>query len=225
VLAGVGAALALTATAAAAPPTLASVDVQNRRPTATFSAPRASSVTVYIASAPDRATNGRFFDENIKDVAFLTSSEIQGGQWVSDSQLDPGIYYVMLDASADFASCFLTSTGALDPTCADGFSQVLPLTVPKPRIVFSTSTRRYRFLEEVDLRLTARPLGERLPYRLCFANAKGTRRCLSGVLNGLSWNSSATDTLSVRTRGLGRFTAFRWLVGGKTVATRRVRTN
>lgn len=209
--------------ASAVAPALTSVSVEGRRPAATFSAPRAGFVTVYIASRPDRATNGRFLDENVKDVASLTSSEIQSGAWASPSRLDPGGYWVMLDASADFGSCYLIEIGALDPACAEGFSEVLPLSVPKPKVRFTTSATVYAFLDEVDVRLNAQPLGERAPYRVCYRNLTRQRRCLTGVLDGFSWDHPASDTLSVRRRNLPRVTTFTWHVRGTQVASRRVR--
>src|SRR4051794_13831528 len=95
------------APAGAIPPLLASVDQQNRHVTGTFSAPRASDVTVYIASSPALATDGHFLQENIVDADFLTDSEIQSGRWLAESQIDPGSYYVMLSASRDFSTCEL----------------------------------------------------------------------------------------------------------------------
>ncbi len=223
ILAAIGVLLASSATAAAIPPTLSSVSVQGRRPAATFAAPRAGFVTVYVASKPDRATNGRFLDENVKDITSLTTSEIQSGFWESPSRLDPGGYWMMLDASADFASCYLVDLGGFDPGCADGFSQVLPLSVAKPVLQFTTGATVYQFLGEVDVRLTARRLGEGLRYRVCYRNARRVRRCLTGVLAGFSWDFPASDTLSVRTRNLPRVTTFTWSVRGRVVASRRVR--
>jgi hypothetical protein len=128
----------------------------------------------------------------------------------------------MLNASPDFASCYLDS-GGYDPACADGFSEPLPLTVPKPKTRYSTSVTKYRFLESMDLRLVARPLGERRKYKLCYATKRVARKCLTGTLNGYDWNASARDTLSVRTPALKRTTTFTWLVDGRKVASKHVR--
>src|SRR5207247_776663 len=93
--------LALVAFAAAAgralavPPTLASVGEQVRHPTATFSAPKASDATIYLATKPDRASDGGFLTENVKEVGLLTDAEIQSGRWLDANQVDPGTYYVM----------------------------------------------------------------------------------------------------------------------------------
>jgi hypothetical protein len=210
------AALGVPGVVDAAPPKLLSVGHQNRHPTATFSAPGADFATIYLATSPARGTDGRFLDENIKEVDFLTMDEIQGGAWLDSSQVDPGVYYVMLNAT-DF--CFP------DDDCTDGFSEVLTLQVPKP-----TSSYRgqvgpiYRFLREVTLKLTVRPLGERLPYRVCWRLRSKARRCVSGVVVGYSWNSAATDSLSVRMRGMARSTTFTWYAKKRAVATKTART-
>jgi hypothetical protein len=202
-------------------PALLSVGENSRRPTATFSAPGALGVTLYVASSPDRATNGRFFDENVKDISFLTDSEIQTGRWVSDSKIDPGRYWVMLNA---YNACFLPS-GEADPACADGFSEPVPLTVPKPKTRYSVSAKKYRFLESMDLRIVAKPLRERRAYKLCYPSKRAKRKCLSGVLRGYDWDSSPQNTLSVRMSGLKPTTTFTWQVIGKKVASLRVRVS
>jgi hypothetical protein len=78
--------------ALAQPPILSSVTVSaDRHPSAHFSTPKASDVTIYFASKPDRGTDGSFFQENIVALDFLTTSEIQTGSWTgSDQRLDPG---------------------------------------------------------------------------------------------------------------------------------------
>lgn len=199
------------------------MSVQDRRPAATFSTVKADAATIYVATAPDRATNGRFFDENVRTLAFLTSSEIQNGHWTSSSRIDPGRYWVLLNASADFNLCYILDPGTFDPACSDGYSEVLPLVVPKPTIRFTTASTVYPFLGQVDLKLTAKPLGERLPYRLCYRTVKMVRRCLNGVIRGFSWDFPEDHSLSIRTRNLARFTTFTWYVGGVKVASRRVR--
>jgi len=216
-------ALALPAAAGAVPPTLSSVGQQNRHPTATFSAPRAGSVTVYVANKPDRATDGQFLSENVATLDSLTDSEIQEGRWVGESQLDPGTYYMMLSASPDFDACWVFDAAAYDPACADGFSNVLPLVVPKPSTRYSARVLSYKYLRQATLELTAAPLGENRPYRVCYRLLSRTVRCLRGTLDGYSWNTSASDRLTVTTRNLPTFTSFVWSVGGKVVATKRVR--
>jgi hypothetical protein len=206
--------LAASGTAHAAPPTLSSIDSDNRHPVATFAAPGADSVTLYFASSPERSTDGSFLQENIVDLDFLTTDEIQGGYWYGGSQLDPGTYYVLLNASCPSYE---------NPNCTEGFSTLATLTVPKPPMVFQGKVTAYRYLTSVDLSLTVTPLGEALPYRVCWTKANRRRKCVRGTVDGYSWNSSGQDTLDVRKRGMRKVTRFSWYVGGRRVATKRVR--
>lgn len=217
------AALAVPSAALAVPPTLGAVSQQDRHPSASFSAPRADFASIYLATKPDRATDGSFLQENIKELDSLTDSEIQSGRWVDENQIDPGTYWVILRVSPDFGACYLYDSGGFDPTCADGFSNVLTLTVPKPAIRYSARVRAYRYLREASLELTATPLGERLPYRACYRPRNRSSRCLNGALDGYSWNASADDSLTVSTRNLPNIATFTWYVGGSKVAARRVR--
>jgi hypothetical protein len=210
------------ADALAVPPTLSAVGQVSRHPTASFSAPRADLATIYIATKPDRATDGRFLEENIKTLDILTDSELQSRRWVSESQLDPGSYWMMMRASPDFDACYIVGTGTYDPACADGFSNVQTLAIPKPTTRYAAAVTVYKFLSEASLRVAARPLGERRPYRVCYRLATGRTRCLVGTLRGFDWNSGATDSLTVTTRGLPRLATFSWFVGGKRVAVKRV---
>jgi hypothetical protein len=215
--------LAFASSADAAPPTLSSVSQQDRHPAATFSAPRADLATIYLSSKPDRSTDGSFLQENIKETDLLTDSEIQSGRWTDENQVDPGTYWVMLNASPDFDACYILGTGTFDPACANGFSNVLTLVVPKPPIRYAGQATAYRYLRRASLRLTATPLGERQPYRVCYRLKSGRTQCLVGVLQGYSWNSSASDTRTVATRNLPTIATFTWYVGGAKVATRRAR--
>jgi hypothetical protein len=131
---------------------------------------------------------------------------------------------MMLRASPDFATCYIFDTGQYDPSCADGYSNVAPLTVPVPPIKYAASASVYKFIRQTTLRLTAAPLGARLPYKVCYATKIGARRCLVGVVDGFDWNRSANDTLTASTRGLGKRTTFTWYVNGKKVAARLART-
>jgi hypothetical protein len=128
-----GVMLLLAASALGIPPTLSSVGVRDRHPLATFSAPKSDFATIYLASRPDRATDGSFLSENLEVVDLLADSEIQAGRWEYESQVDPGTYYVMLHASPDFDACWDFDRAAYDPLCADGYSSVLPLVVPRPQ--------------------------------------------------------------------------------------------
>jgi hypothetical protein len=216
-------ALSLPASGLAMPPSLISVSQQDRHPTATFSAPRADFATMYLATKPDRATDGSFLEENVKELDILTDSEIQSGRWLDENRVDPGVYWVMLRASPDFASCYIFDAGVFDPACADGFSNVATLRVPKPAIRYATRVIAYRYLQQASLELVATPLGERVAYRVCYRTKTGRSLCVRGILDGFSWDSSASDTLSVNTRRLPNITTFSWYVGATRVAGRRVR--
>jgi hypothetical protein len=215
-VAAVVCALAIPAAAGAAPPVLISVGQQNRHPTATFSAPGADIATIYLASKPDRATDGRFLEENVERVDFLTDDEIQRGVWLDSEQIDPRVYYVML--RADDFDCEA-------PNCTEGFSSVMTLRIPKPRPTYRGSVVAiFRYSGVVMLQFTATPLGERLPYRVCWRLKSRKRRCVSSAVRGYSWNSSASDTVSVRMRGMARRTTFTWHVGGRAVSAKTVNT-
>jgi hypothetical protein len=204
--------LVLPADALAMPPTLRAVGQQDRHLVAILAAPGAFGATIYVASKPDRATDGRFLDENIKTLDFLTDSEIQSGRWVYEDQIDPGTYYVLLRTD-----CYTTESD-----CADGFSNMMTVVVPKPVSRYTAAVTAYRYLDYVSLQVVARPLGERRAYRACYRLRSGRTRCLTGTLDGYDWNSSADDRLTVSTRGLPLRTTFSWYVGGKLVAAKRV---
>lgn len=213
----VAAALAAASDANPAPPLLVSVGQQQRHATATFSAAGADLATIYLASKPDRATDGSFLEENVKSIDSLTTDEIQRGVWLDSEQLDPSLYYVMLRAY-DF-DCFE------NPACTDGFSNVMTLQVPKPRSTYRGKVVAvFKYSGVVYLQLTVSPLGERLPYRVCWRLKSKKRRCISRTIDGYSWSSPGTDSVSVGMRGMGRRTTFTWYVRGRAVSAKTVST-
>ncbi len=197
--------------------------MQDRHPLATFSAPRSDFASFYVATRPDRATDGSFLTENVEVSDILTASEIQAGRWAYESQIAPGSYYVMLLALPDIEACLISDQGDYDPTCADGYSAVMPLTVPRPPARYAASARVLRSLRRVELRFRVTPLGDRLPYRVCYQLTNKQRRCLAGAVDGFDWNAGASDILSLTSRRLPGLTTFTWLVSGKAVAVKRVR--
>jgi hypothetical protein len=121
-----GVALALASAAAAAqPPRLLTVEQQGRYTKATFSAPGADVLDIDFAAKPGRATDGSFLEGNLEytDV-LMEGDEIESGTW-RDESIEPDTYYVMLKAS-DF-DC------AYNPSCTEGYSNILKLVVPKPK--------------------------------------------------------------------------------------------
>jgi hypothetical protein len=209
------AALIVTGSAQAATPTLVSVGQQDRHPQATFGPlPGVDYMTVYMATKPDRASDGSFLQENIKDLDFLTADEIASSTWLYESQLDPGLYYVMARAS-DF-DCYQ------NPNCIDGFSNMFTLTVPKPPQRYRTSVQLLRFIGIGYLNLSVAPLGGKLPYRVCWTLTRGSR-CLRSTVTGYSWNAPASDLLRVSLRRMRKLTTFTWYADGRIVSVRRVR--
>ncbi len=218
--------LAFAATASATvavAPTLTKVIVQNRHPDVTFSAPNADQVAVYFANKPDRATDGSFLQENIVDTDVMTDDEIQAGHWLSDRQLDPGTYYVLLDASPNFEACWRDDTSDYDPACANGYSELATLVVPMPTIRYSVTVTRESLLGRVELELRASPLGIKQPYKVCYLTAAKKKRCLTGTLDGFDWDSSTDDSLEVATKTLAQRTKFTWTVAGKTVLAKTIK--
>jgi hypothetical protein len=212
--------LVTASSAIAMPPAIQVVSQHDRHPSVSLSAPRASSVTVYIASKPDVASDGSFLQENVVETGLLTDSEIQSGQWLDSSQIDPGTYYVMLRASLDFTTCVSydpnTYTPINDPACADGFSAMTTLNVPTPKTTYTVKALTFKYLHEVELTLTGNPLGAKLPYRVCWNLRTGKKKCVSDTLNGYSWNSDASDMVDISTKGMSRRTKFTWYARGSS---------
>jgi hypothetical protein len=78
-----------------------------------------------------------------------------------------------------------------DPSCADGFSNILTLTIPKPVVRYRVSFER-GFIGSFTIR--ASNSGEAIPYRLCSRDLT-KRRCLRGTIEEIGWGSSSSDTL------------------------------
>jgi hypothetical protein len=215
-----------SAPAWAVAPSLSNVSYSKRHPTAAVAAPRASSVTVYMASRPDRATDGSFLSEHVKEIDFLTDQEIQTGSWLYESAIDPGAWYLMAKAIPD-SSCYSYPPPdykeVIDPTCANGFSTVVALTILKPPSRYRAEVEVFRYIGVAYLTLRANPLGEDRPYKACWRLKNKRRMCVRGRLDGYDWDSAASDLLRVNTRGMARVTTFTWYVGARTVATKRVR--
>jgi hypothetical protein len=211
-----------TEMASAAAPRLELVSESNRHPDATFLAPRASDATVYIANNPTRASDGRFLDENVVAIDFLTAAEISNGYWSYEDQIDPGSYWVLLRAEAS-SGCGYPP----DYSCADGYSGVLELSVERPTTRFSVTTTLYKNIGLLDLNLKGSPLGVKQLYSVCWRDRSRRKRCKNGTLHGSSWNSAAEDQVTISTAKLVRRTLFTWRErggGGRVLKSKRVRT-
>lgn len=178
--------------------------------------PGADDATIYFATKPDLASDGGFLRENIKDTDFLTTDEIQRGSWSYESQLDPGSYYAMMRAT-DF-DCFG------QPSCIDGYSNMLTLTVSKPPSVYRGSVGVFHYSHLAYLTLRVAPLGEKLPYKVCWRLKTKGLRCAVGSVDGYSWNDSAEDELSVGLSGMANRTTFVWYVQGRKIAAKTANT-
>ena len=178
--------------------------------------PGADDATIYFATKPDRASDGSFLRENIKELDFLTADEIQRSLWSDESQIDPGTYYAMVCAT-DY-DCIGR------PDCLDGYSNLLTLTVPKPRQAYGDSVEVLHYVRVAYLTLRVTPLGEKLPYKVCWRLKTKRLRCVTGRVTGYSWNSSAEDMLRVRLSGMARRTTFVWYVRGRRVAAKTANT-
>lgn len=211
-----GLALALPGAASANPPQLLTIDQVGRHPIAQFSITGADDATIYIATKPDRASDGSFLQENITDLDPLTTDEIQRGVWTYESQLDPGTYYVLLYA-VDF-DCIG------QPTCLNGYSNVLTLHIPKPPQAYRGGVSVLHYVHLAYLTLRVKPLGEQLPYKVCWRLKNKRRRCVGGTVEGYSWNQPASDDVTVGLRGMAKRTTFVWYVRGRKVAARTADT-
>ena len=213
-------ALLFAGSANATPPSLTSVGHQSRHPTATFSAPRAAYATIYMATKPDRGTDGRFLSENVKSIDLLTDAELQSGRWLDSDRIDPGRYYVMLRADAE-SSCWSYPPPdyqpVLDPTCADGFSNIVTVVIPKPVVRYGVSFSR-GFIAGFTIRASSS--GQAVPYRLCSPDLR-RRRCIRGTIDSLSWDSPNSDTLYLTATDFRKRVYCRW--GRRTTMTWHVR--
>jgi hypothetical protein len=226
VLFAIGAAaavLALPGSAFAAPPSLVSVADQQRQPQVTFSAPRAGAVTVYLATKPDRDTDGNFIQQNLREVAILTPADIQAGTWTDSKRVSPGTYYVMLHAQANYDAC--ANGSGIDPACADGFSNILTLSIAKPAVRYAVKVKADLRNKVATLMVTATPMGEKTPYRVCYRTVSRVQRCTAGVLQGYDWDQSVQNAVFVGTSNLPAVTTFTWYVRGQKVAAKRVRVH
>jgi hypothetical protein len=132
---------------------------------------------------------------------------------------------VMLNADPDFDICYDYNTGTDDPSCADAYSNIVTLTVPTPQIRYTAGVTVYRYSKEADLRLKATPLGVNQHYHVCYLTRAKKRRCVSGTLDGYSWDSPGSDQMLVSTRKLATRTTFTWYVDSRAVAKKRVKVH
>ena len=130
----------------------------------------------------------------------------------------------MLDATRDFTSCESYDANfneVIDPSCADGFSTVVPLTVPRPKTKYRVKTMLLKYIRIAYLTLTAKPLGVKVPYQVCWKRPTGRKKtlrtkCVKATLSGYSWSDDASDLLRISTKGMSRRTRFTWYTRGSS---------
>jgi hypothetical protein len=226
--------------ATAAPPVLTSVSHVQRHPQATWTLPPGVVPQIAeVATSPATSTDGYFFRENV--VAF---DLLQSGQtnWVYNSQLDPGVYYVHI-AGLD-EPCFVAG---LCPVRE--FTQTMTLTIeapppppppPAPRPRYQSSVRsihpgairlggNWTYLgDTVRVRLrnaTARP-SDGQGYRVCYTHSRRLV-CRNRRILGRSWDSwrlrVTPAMVGFRAGRLRRYLEFTWRVDQRIVARKRIR--
>lgn len=218
----VAAFLLLPAVAAAQAPLLKSVTPKDRRLLVTFSAPGAAQtvggVTIYVARAPTRNSDGTFPAANLADEGVLTTDQIAAGAWTEQTQLAPGRYWVMVAANPDTQTCTLNNA-TINPSCASGDSKVDSVTVPSPTRYRPSVASKHG--GSLSLRLVAAPLGVPETLKLCYAvtvRKRASRRCMNRHLAGVDWNDPVDDLVKLSTRGMSPSESFTWSLAGHTVA-------
>ena len=112
----------------------------------------------------------------------LTDEEIRSGLWVHENQVDPGTYYAIVH-TIDY-EC------SENPSCIEGYSNLLTVTILKPAQRYSGRVAVYRFLRVVTLRLRIEPLGE-ISGTAC---AGGSRMRAAAVSEGRSMATPGAAT-------------------------------
>lgn len=137
--------------------------------------------------------------------------------WLDESQIDPGVYYVML-RTTDF-DCIG------NPSCLDGYSNILTLTVPKPSHTYRGSVEALHYTHIAFLSLRVTRLGESLPYKVCWLLKNKRRRCVTGRVDGYSLLGFLCRGFRERgLRGMKLRTTFSWYVHGRKVASKTANT-
>jgi hypothetical protein len=228
-LASVGAALLFASPAVAAPPVLTSVSHVSRHPAATWTLPPGVlSRVAEVATSPETSTDGYFFSENVK--AFDTLEDTQTN-WLYNSQLDPGVYYVHI--------------AGFDSSCGScpvrEFSQIMTLEIPKPpppppryqasvRSIHPNAVRlpgNWTYLGDtvkVRFRNANGSSSETQRYRVCNTTRSSRIVCRSRRIVGKSWDGFRLRiTLPmIGSRG-GRYIEFTWRIDVRIVARRRIK--
>jgi hypothetical protein len=223
-----GAALVFVSPAVAAPPVLTSVSHVNRHPSAAWTLPPGvKSELAEVATSPATSTDGYFFSENVK--AFDTLEETQTN-WVYNSQLDPGTYYVHV--------------GGLDEPCffagqcpVREFSQIMTLEIaaPPPPPRYEASVRSIHpnavvgggtypgDTVKVRFRNANAPAGSAQSYRVCNTTGSGRIVCRNRRIIARSWDGFRLRVTRALIGSRRQYIAFTWRVEGRVVARKRIK--
>jgi hypothetical protein len=233
-------ALLFASPAVAAPPVLTSVSHVNRHPAATWTLPPGVlSRVAEVATSPATSTDGYFFSENVKAVDTFEDAQTN---WLYNSQLDPGLYYVHI-GGVDWP-CFLN-----DMCPIREFSQIMTLEIaqtpppppPPRRPRYQASVRsmhpnairlpgNWTYLGDtvkVRFRNANAVPGDAQRYTVCNTTGSSRIACRSRVLLVGSWDAfrlRVTRPLIYNKSGRARqFIQFTWRVEGRIVARRRIK--
>jgi hypothetical protein len=230
----------LVSPALAAPPVLTSVRHIDRHPAATWTLPSGVVAQIAeVATSPATSTDGYFFSENVKAFGLLEGAQTN---WVYNSQLDPGVYYVHI-AGLD-EPCFYAG---LCPVRE--FTLIMTLTIaapppppppPAPRPRYEASIRSIHpgairlpgnwtyFGDTVRVRFrNARArAADGQGYRVCYTHSR-TLVCRNRRILARSWDSwrlRITPAMAgYRARRVRRYLEFTWRVERRIVAQKRIR--
>jgi hypothetical protein len=111
----------------------------------------------------------------------------------------------------------------VDPVCADGFSNIVVVTIPKPVVRYRVGYSRGLI---GGFTIRASSSGEAIPYRLCSRDL-AKRRCVRGAIEALGWDSANSDTIYLTAFDFrksvyckrGRRTTVTWYVRGRRVGS------
>jgi hypothetical protein len=233
------AAFVFASPAIAAPPVLTSVRHIDRHPAATWILPPGVTAQVAeVATSPATSTDGYFFSENVKAFDILERTQTN---WVYNSQLDPGVYYVHIAALDE--PCFFAG---LCPVRE--FTQIATLVIeappppppPAPRPRYEGSVRS---IHPGAIRLSGNwtYLGDTV--RVRFRNAKARARdgqryrvcythnrrliCKNRTILGRAgdaWRLRITPSMAgYRAGRVRRYLEFSWRIERRIVARKRIR--
>jgi hypothetical protein len=243
IIAVLGAASAFASPAGAAPPVLVSTSHVQRHPAASWTLPPGVKAAVAeVATSPATSTDGYFFQENVKAFDVLQDTQTN---WVYNSQLDPGVYYVHI-AGID-EPCFyaglcpvreFTQTATLVFEAPPPPPPPSPPPAPRPRYeatvrsvhpgAIRDGSRNWTYRGDtvrVRFRYAAARPGDGALYRVCYTKNRRLA-CRNGRIFGRLWDSWRLRIMPpwagfVKGR-YRRYVEFTWRIDRRIVARKRI---